>query len=539
MDLSVIVPIYNTEPWLTECLDSAAAAVKGLDAEVILVDDGSTDNSGKIAKEYSENNPQFIYIHKENSGLSSTRNYAISLSRGKYLAFLDSDDIVACWLYKDMLELAEKNRTPLTICNATRIDDSGKATVWPIGKKAFMGRPESVSSIRRNLNLVYDTSVINKLVLKEFWNKHGLSFADGFTFEDLPVSIRMHWYAENVSVIHRFGYYYRIRKKGEKSITQQTHSISSLEDRIHQENDLLSFIKEHLSEPGAKEILFTVQKRLACSSFEKRINDLYLAKKSTREQIVNLIGDFFRKEIPEDVLDVIPSYHAQKARCIMSGDIDRLIRLVNHKSMAWNTAPVKEISGGYKMILPEDIYNISMTDASKEYQFSIPQTSITDISLEGSSLTLEITLYHPRIDLPDPGSQKVSAFFYNDMTGKFVDIATSPIPSPNLTKKKGMKICLDDYRVYNYDYDNAGYRLTADLSQLRDKGKGPWLICLDYETPISKGNRILRGIGPAAKKYIDKELGKIQLNENDEAGQDIFRAAYDLRQTFYIESLSD
>ena len=537
MDLSVIVPIYNTEPWMEECLDSAARAVKGLDAEVILIDDGSTDGSSLIAQRYAETNPQFVYRYKENGGLSRARNFGISLSKGKYLAFLDPDDLIADWLYRDMLELAEKNKTPLTICNASRIDDRGVATVWPLAKKIFKGKPENVTSIRENTNLVYDTPVINKIVLREFWDKHNLSFAEGYVYEDMPVSIRLHWFASAVSVIHRYGYFYRIRQKGDKSITQQVHSQKNKNDRMYQEKDLFSFLNEHSSEPGAGEILLTEQKRLACAAFESRINALYLADRETLEQDIKIIGDFFREKISEEVLDTIPSYHAAKARYIMSGDIDQLIRLVNHKSLAWNTAPVKKFPDGYKMILPEDIYQVSMADASREFQFTNPVTSVTDISLEDSSLVIGLTLYQPRIDLPDPDSQKVSAYCYCDKTGKRYYLETVPVPSPRLTKKKGMKICQDDYRVYRYNYDNAGYRLTVDLKQLIDHGEGPWLICLDYETPVSKGSRILRGVSSAAKKIIDNDLSEIRLTADGDSL--VMKVEYDLRQTLMIRIIKD
>ena len=91
--VSVIVPIYNVENYVKKCLDSLAAQTLK-DVEFILIDDGSTDNSGKIADQYSSD-PRFHIFHTENRGLSAARNYGIDQSHGEYLMFVDGDDWVA------------------------------------------------------------------------------------------------------------------------------------------------------------------------------------------------------------------------------------------------------------------------------------------------------------------------------------------------------------------------------------------------------------------------------------------------------------
>lgn len=89
--LSIIVPVYNVEQYLPRCIDSILAQTF-TDFELILVDDGSSDNSGKICDEYAEKDTRIIVIHKENGGVSSARNRALDIVRGKYITFVDSDD---------------------------------------------------------------------------------------------------------------------------------------------------------------------------------------------------------------------------------------------------------------------------------------------------------------------------------------------------------------------------------------------------------------------------------------------------------------
>lgn len=97
--ISVVVPVYNVENYLCRCLDSILAQ-SYKDYEIILVDDGSTDNSGKICDEYAKKNKKVIVIHKTNGGLSDARNTGIKKAKGEFITYVDSDD----WIHKDFLK---------------------------------------------------------------------------------------------------------------------------------------------------------------------------------------------------------------------------------------------------------------------------------------------------------------------------------------------------------------------------------------------------------------------------------------------------
>lgn len=107
--ISVIIPVYNTEKYLHRCIDSVLAQTYK-DFELLLIDDGSKDSSGAICDEYAEKDARVKVFHKENGGVSDTRNYGLDLVQGKYLMFLDADDF---WLQDDVLEVliekAEEN----------------------------------------------------------------------------------------------------------------------------------------------------------------------------------------------------------------------------------------------------------------------------------------------------------------------------------------------------------------------------------------------------------------------------------------------
>src|SRR5574344_1567100 len=102
LKISVIVPVYNTSKYLKKCLDSILSQ-KGQNFEIILINDGSTDNSEQIIKDYQNKFPDIIKLYtKKNGGLSDARNYGVQKANGKYFCFIDSDDYIDKNLFKEL-----------------------------------------------------------------------------------------------------------------------------------------------------------------------------------------------------------------------------------------------------------------------------------------------------------------------------------------------------------------------------------------------------------------------------------------------------
>ena len=99
--ISIIVPVFNIAPYIAKCIKSLSRQTFQ-EMEIILVDDGSTDESGKICDEFSQKDSRIIVIHKENGGLSSARNAGLSIASGKYIGFVDGDDWVAREMYQEL-----------------------------------------------------------------------------------------------------------------------------------------------------------------------------------------------------------------------------------------------------------------------------------------------------------------------------------------------------------------------------------------------------------------------------------------------------
>jgi len=231
--ISVIIPVYNVEEYLLSCLQSVEVSLRKINAEVLVIDDGSEDGSTDIAKTFCAENRKFKYFRKENGGLSDARNYGVSLARGKYIAFVDSDDLVNEIMYTLMLDAAEQDKSDMVIIDVERFN-SKKTWDSDIHRAAFDDLKEyrTVTHITEYTNLVYDTTAWNKLIDHDFWAKNGFSFPVGMIYEDIPVTMAMHLNANQVTIIKEIGYRWRSRDGVSRSITQTMDSLDTLVQRL-------------------------------------------------------------------------------------------------------------------------------------------------------------------------------------------------------------------------------------------------------------------------------------------------------------------
>ena len=121
--VSVIIPVYNVEQYLRECLDSVVNQTLK-DIEIICVNDGSTDNSLVILEEYAAKDERIKIVNKENGGLSSARNCAIPLARGEYIGFVDSDDWIDLDFYEKLYNTAKKYKAEIACANLYRVSNT-------------------------------------------------------------------------------------------------------------------------------------------------------------------------------------------------------------------------------------------------------------------------------------------------------------------------------------------------------------------------------------------------------------------------------
>lgn len=206
--ISVIVPVYNVEPYIRQCLDSIISQTYQ-NLEIILVDDGSPDNCGAICDEYACCDNRIKVIHKENGGLSSARNVGLRVAHGEYLGFVDSDD----WIESDMFEYLSKN----ILIYAADIAACGRIEVYPQYKKAFgWKKTERYDKEQATKHLLENKSLRN-YVWDKLWKRElfeEVEFPEGRTFEDISVVHKLFAKADKIVCLPEFKYNYRQRSDG-------------------------------------------------------------------------------------------------------------------------------------------------------------------------------------------------------------------------------------------------------------------------------------------------------------------------------------
>lgn len=228
--ITVIVPIYNVSKYINRCIESILAQ-KYINIEIILIDDGSTDDSGKICDEYAKKDLRIKVIHKENEGVSKTRNYGIDISNGDYITFIDADDYIDENMYFDMMNIQHLNAIPDIITSgyyyeteAGKIFDSSNVC----DKKYDVLNSES--AFNEIFTGRFGAYIWNKLFKKELLDKFKIRFEQKIhSGEDLLFVCEC--IAEAKNIVHcNKNYYHYVKRKD--SVTNSKFNDKLLSSRF-------------------------------------------------------------------------------------------------------------------------------------------------------------------------------------------------------------------------------------------------------------------------------------------------------------------
>jgi len=179
--ISIIVPVYKVEPYLRKCLDSIVNQTYR-NLQIILVDDGSTDNCGKICDEYAAEDSRVEVVHQENGGVSAARNAGLALVTGDYIGWVDSDDWIEPDMYEYLLEHALQYHADIVVCG--RVEHYRDKTL-------FKGWPQiEVLNTEVALRLLLKNDVMQNYLWDKLWKRElfeNAIFPTGKTFEDIAV----------------------------------------------------------------------------------------------------------------------------------------------------------------------------------------------------------------------------------------------------------------------------------------------------------------------------------------------------------------
>ncbi|GAA5099756.1 glycosyltransferase family 2 protein [Chryseobacterium ginsengisoli] len=237
--VSIIVPIYNVENYLAKCLDSLISQTYQ-NIEILVVNDGSKDNSEQIIQEYAQKYTEKIKpFNKENGGLSDARNFGIDRATGDYIGFVDSDDYVSPTMFEEMVSLSEKHHAKMVICNIQKVDQNGNVTQK---LTQIPNMPEKID-LEAHFSVFSDLSYFacNKLFSRELFD--GKRFKKGAHFEDIQLIPQLLLECETIAQTQNFHYQYLERTD---SITK-THTEKGLDILKAVEDVENIFKKSHYS----------------------------------------------------------------------------------------------------------------------------------------------------------------------------------------------------------------------------------------------------------------------------------------------------
>ena len=236
--VSVIIPIYNVEKYLNRCLDSVTRQTLK-DIEIICVNDGSTDGSMAVVKQYVAKDLRVSVINQENKGISAARNAGMRVASGKYVSFVDSDD----WIDLDFLEKlynAAESCGADAACSEIKRPHASGAAPYKLKFEKFQTL-SNVAEKYKILDIPMRCYVWNKIYLRSELERQGLEFIEGMLFEDIPFTIRYIFNCKKVVTVPGVVYHYWVNPK---SICRDLKDKTQI-DMLKAREDFIKFSREN------------------------------------------------------------------------------------------------------------------------------------------------------------------------------------------------------------------------------------------------------------------------------------------------------
>ena len=290
--ISVIIPVYNVEEYLRECIDSVLCQTYG-NFEIILVDDGSTDSSGEICDEYVEKDERVTVIHQKNGGLSAARNAGFAEANGDYVYFLDSDDYISENAFETLLETAQRDSSDIVFFDAISFADTDDFTV----KQNYIRKNKYQTDCGINVfskmteNNDFHSAVYLMLFKKSFVDNNNLFFVPGILHEDMIYTYQSLCLASVVSQCTDALYHRRYRQNSIMTSSKTKKHFTSCIDVC---NININFTYETLETNITSEICSYLS-RCAFNVFNVYEKLCKTDKKSCKNELKDFIKEILQK----------------------------------------------------------------------------------------------------------------------------------------------------------------------------------------------------------------------------------------------------
>ena len=281
MFFSIVVPVFNVETYIEKCVQSVLEQTFS-DWELLLIDDGSTDQSGMLCQTFVEKDSRVRYFYKENGGPSDTRNYGIERSQGKYLFFLDSDDFIANFALESLYEECIDWKMPDVLLSEGEFlySEDGITKRRNFNCKEYKGI-SGRDAILKTMHIAPNWGVFGKCYRLDYWRKHGFWFSKGKLGEDLEMVDRVVLEAETISMVPTF-YYYRLSRGG--SLTTEVNKKQKFDDLLALISWEKYFEEKHIDEE-VRTAFRSMTVRMYCYEI---LGSVYLFKGDEKKELLKL-----------------------------------------------------------------------------------------------------------------------------------------------------------------------------------------------------------------------------------------------------------
>ncbi|MFJ7411933.1 CDP-glycerol glycerophosphotransferase family protein [Streptomyces sp. NPDC098077] len=484
--LSVVVPVHNVEAYLDDCLRSVADQT--LEAiEVVMVDDGSTDGSARIAAEFAARDSRFRLVRQQNAGLSAARNTGVrhTTPTVPYLAFADSDDVVVHDAYERMTASLESTGSDLATGNVWRLTAQGRQQAWQY-RWLTAARPRT--HITRDPRLLADRVAWNKVFRRSFWDAHGFAFPVGKLYEDTPVMIPAHHLAGSVDVLHEHVYYWRVR---EGSITRRRTDVTGVRDRIAACEQVSAFL-------GGRDAAQRRAYDASClrDDFGYFLDGLPMGGEAYRTAFLEGAGAFVDRAGP-GALEGLPVELRVKWSLVRERRLDDLLEvLAFERANGAGTFAVEGLPGRRRAVYP------GVRGASARLaRTDIPAVARLLEARWGADGRLRLRGYAYLRNLPAASArQRLTVGMVRAEGGRQV----RPVPvrsgsAPEATVNSGQEL---------HGYDHAGFEMVLDPDRLPATADGRgWLVGLVLAAPGTVRRVAVRAPDGGADQPLVHDLG--------------------------------
>lgn len=314
--ISIIVPIYNSRKYLNNCVSSILNQTF-TNLEVILIDDGSNDDSGIICDEFSKRDKRIIVKHIHNGGVSNARNIGLDIAIGKYVAFIDSDDFLGPNYIMELYNNLIDNKSDLSICPVQIVDNqlSGR---WEVDS-VILDFKDLDKALFLKLNKTYLLyGPCNKLYINEIIQKNNIRFITNISYgEDLIFNFQYYRYIDKISITNKVCYYY-VQANNESLSKKYFHNKFEISKKIH--FTLLSFFQHvNLTDNESYQFLYN---RL----FDDVYNSLFLINHANFGKGICNSFKYVKSILKDDELD----------KCIKYADTskysNKVVGIIKHRN---------------------------------------------------------------------------------------------------------------------------------------------------------------------------------------------------------------